>query len=243
MRLLILHVDRFAYTVTDAARSPLREPVGEATHESREALLALSAVERADAAAPATWRGWPQRSYWAWRGSFTWSASCCTRSRTYSASWQRPGRGRRGARRGGRPPGRRRGSRSTARRSAGSHAGTYRPRGIPVAPRSRGPRRGRRGTVSRAMHARGGEAARVKNAILAPLGITAAPGRPAGHPGTAAQPPRAGQPWRARDRPAAQPDHGRGRRLVACWWRWPAWPWRPASPNRWLAATTARTSL
>ena len=54
MRLLILHVDRFAYTVTDAARSPLREPVGAATHESREALLALSAVEREDEAAPAT---------------------------------------------------------------------------------------------------------------------------------------------------------------------------------------------
>ena len=54
MRLLILHVDRFAYTVTDAARSPLREPVGAATHESREALLALAAVERADEAEPAT---------------------------------------------------------------------------------------------------------------------------------------------------------------------------------------------
>jgi threonyl-tRNA synthetase len=52
VRLLILHVDRFAYTVTDAARSPLREPVAEQSHESREALLALAAVEREDEAAP-----------------------------------------------------------------------------------------------------------------------------------------------------------------------------------------------
>jgi threonyl-tRNA synthetase len=54
VRLLILHVDRFAYTVTDAARSPLREAVAAPTHESREALLALAAVEREDEAAPAT---------------------------------------------------------------------------------------------------------------------------------------------------------------------------------------------
>jgi hypothetical protein len=52
VRLLILHVDRFAYTVTDAARSPLRETVSETSHESREALLALAAVEREDEAAP-----------------------------------------------------------------------------------------------------------------------------------------------------------------------------------------------
>ena len=52
MRLLILHVDRFAYTVTDAARSPLRESVDADTHESREALLALAAVEREDEEAP-----------------------------------------------------------------------------------------------------------------------------------------------------------------------------------------------
>ncbi len=52
MRLLILHVDRFAYTVTDAARSPLREAVSERSHASREALLALAAVEREDEAAP-----------------------------------------------------------------------------------------------------------------------------------------------------------------------------------------------
>jgi threonyl-tRNA synthetase len=52
VRLLILHVDRFAYTVTDAARSPLREPVDADTHESCEALLALAAVERQDEEAP-----------------------------------------------------------------------------------------------------------------------------------------------------------------------------------------------
>jgi len=52
VRLLILHVDRFAYTVTDAARSPLREPVAEQSYESPEALLALAAVEREDEAAP-----------------------------------------------------------------------------------------------------------------------------------------------------------------------------------------------
>jgi threonyl-tRNA synthetase len=53
MRLLILHVDRFAYTVTDAARSRLREPVAERTYAVEEALLALASVEQADAAAPA----------------------------------------------------------------------------------------------------------------------------------------------------------------------------------------------
>jgi threonyl-tRNA synthetase len=52
VRLLILHVDRFAYTVTEAGRSPLREPVAETTHESRDALLVLAAVEREDEAAP-----------------------------------------------------------------------------------------------------------------------------------------------------------------------------------------------
>jgi threonyl-tRNA synthetase len=52
MRLLILHVDRFAYTVTDAARSRLREDVVEPTHVVEEALLALASVEQVDAAAP-----------------------------------------------------------------------------------------------------------------------------------------------------------------------------------------------
>ena len=52
MRLLILHVDRFAYTVTDAARSRLREPVTEPTHAVEEGLLALASVEQVDAAAP-----------------------------------------------------------------------------------------------------------------------------------------------------------------------------------------------
>jgi threonyl-tRNA synthetase len=53
MRLLILHVDRFAYTVTEAARSRLREPVAERSFAVEEALLALVSVERADEAAPA----------------------------------------------------------------------------------------------------------------------------------------------------------------------------------------------
>jgi threonyl-tRNA synthetase len=52
MRLLILHVDRFAYTVTDAARSRLREDVAELTHTVDEALLALASVEQVDATAP-----------------------------------------------------------------------------------------------------------------------------------------------------------------------------------------------
>jgi hypothetical protein len=45
MRLLILHVDRFAYTVTDAARSRLREEVGERSHTVEDALLVLARVE------------------------------------------------------------------------------------------------------------------------------------------------------------------------------------------------------
>jgi hypothetical protein len=53
MRLLILHVDRFAYTVTDAARSPLREEVHEHGYAVEEALLALASVEQGDEAAPA----------------------------------------------------------------------------------------------------------------------------------------------------------------------------------------------
>jgi threonyl-tRNA synthetase len=53
MRLLILHVDRFAYTVSDAARSPLREPVQERSYAVEEALLALASVEPGDDAAPA----------------------------------------------------------------------------------------------------------------------------------------------------------------------------------------------
>jgi threonyl-tRNA synthetase len=52
MRLLILHVDRFAYTVTDAARSRLREEVGERSHTVEDALLVLASVEQVDAAAP-----------------------------------------------------------------------------------------------------------------------------------------------------------------------------------------------
>ncbi len=53
MRLLILHVDRFAYTVTEAGRSRLREEVAGRSHAVEEALLALASVEREDAAAPA----------------------------------------------------------------------------------------------------------------------------------------------------------------------------------------------
>ena len=53
MRLLIVHVDRFAYTVTDAARSPLREDVAQPTFAVDEALLVLASVERGDEAAPA----------------------------------------------------------------------------------------------------------------------------------------------------------------------------------------------
>lgn len=53
MRLLILHVDRFAYTVTDATRSRLREEVAQRGHAVEEALLALASVEQVDAAAPA----------------------------------------------------------------------------------------------------------------------------------------------------------------------------------------------
>ncbi|HEY7067859.1 MAG TPA: threonyl-tRNA synthetase editing domain-containing protein [Chloroflexota bacterium] len=52
MRLLILHVDRFAYTVTDAARSRLREPVAERSYAVEQALLVLASVEQADEAAP-----------------------------------------------------------------------------------------------------------------------------------------------------------------------------------------------
>ena len=52
MRLLILHVDRFAYTVTDAARSRLREPVADATYELTEGLVVLASVERVDEADP-----------------------------------------------------------------------------------------------------------------------------------------------------------------------------------------------
>ena len=52
MRLLILHVDRFAYTVTDPTRSRLREPLGERTHAVVEALVALASVEREDEADP-----------------------------------------------------------------------------------------------------------------------------------------------------------------------------------------------
>jgi hypothetical protein len=52
MRLLILHVDRFAYTVTDPTRSALREPLGERAHAVAEALVALASVEREDEADP-----------------------------------------------------------------------------------------------------------------------------------------------------------------------------------------------
>jgi threonyl-tRNA synthetase len=52
MRLLILHVDRFAYTVTEPSRSRLREPVGTPRFVLEEGLLVLASVEQADAAAP-----------------------------------------------------------------------------------------------------------------------------------------------------------------------------------------------
>ena len=50
MRLLVLHVDRFAYTVTEPSRSPLREPVEQRTHAVANALVALASVEREDEA-------------------------------------------------------------------------------------------------------------------------------------------------------------------------------------------------
>jgi threonyl-tRNA synthetase len=53
MRLLVLHVDRFEYTITEPTRSPLREPVAHASHTVSEALVALASVEREDEAAPA----------------------------------------------------------------------------------------------------------------------------------------------------------------------------------------------
>ncbi len=53
MRLLILHVDRFAYTVTEAARTRLREPVAEPTFALVEGLVALASVEQADETDPA----------------------------------------------------------------------------------------------------------------------------------------------------------------------------------------------
>jgi threonyl-tRNA synthetase len=53
MRLLVLHVDRFAYTVTEPSRSRLREPVEQRTHAVANALVALASVEREDEAAPA----------------------------------------------------------------------------------------------------------------------------------------------------------------------------------------------
>jgi threonyl-tRNA synthetase len=52
MRLLILHVDRFAYTVTEAARTRLREPVATPTFEIADGLVALASVERADETDP-----------------------------------------------------------------------------------------------------------------------------------------------------------------------------------------------
>ena len=52
MRLLILHVDRFAYTVTEPARSRLREAVADPTYEVSEGLVALASVERVDEADP-----------------------------------------------------------------------------------------------------------------------------------------------------------------------------------------------
>ncbi|MBX5490645.1 MAG: hypothetical protein IRZ14_05765 [Chloroflexi bacterium] len=52
MRLLIFHVDRFAYTVTEPSRSPLREPVVSPHYVLEEGLLALASVERTDAPAP-----------------------------------------------------------------------------------------------------------------------------------------------------------------------------------------------
>ena len=45
MRLLILHVDRFAYTVAAPTRSALREPVSVPTHEVPEALLVSAGFE------------------------------------------------------------------------------------------------------------------------------------------------------------------------------------------------------
>ena len=48
MRLLILHVDRFTYTLTDPTRSHLRETAAERTHTVADALLALASVERDD---------------------------------------------------------------------------------------------------------------------------------------------------------------------------------------------------
>ncbi len=53
MRFLILHVDRFAYTITEAARSSLREPVDGRTFEAGESLLVLASVESDDSPAPA----------------------------------------------------------------------------------------------------------------------------------------------------------------------------------------------
>jgi threonyl-tRNA synthetase len=52
MRLLILHVDRFAYTVTEASRTRLREPVAMPSFELVEGLVALASVERADEGDP-----------------------------------------------------------------------------------------------------------------------------------------------------------------------------------------------
>jgi len=52
MRLLILHVDRFEYTITEGGRSRLREPVTSQSHVLEEGLLALASVERTDADAP-----------------------------------------------------------------------------------------------------------------------------------------------------------------------------------------------
>jgi threonyl-tRNA synthetase len=52
MRLLVLHVDRFAYTVTDRTRSRLWEPVTEPSFAVDDALVALASVEREDEADP-----------------------------------------------------------------------------------------------------------------------------------------------------------------------------------------------
>ena len=53
MRLLILHVDRFEYTITEPGRSPLREPITAPSYVLQDGLLALASVERVDSEAPA----------------------------------------------------------------------------------------------------------------------------------------------------------------------------------------------
>jgi threonyl-tRNA synthetase len=52
MRLLVIHADHFGYTITEPARSRLREAVAQPAFQVDEVLVALVTVERADEGQP-----------------------------------------------------------------------------------------------------------------------------------------------------------------------------------------------